>query len=148
MIQQATLENLDELVELFDLYRIFYKKESNKEFAKTFLLDRLQNKESIVFIAYIGKEAVGFTQLYPLYSSARMEKNWILNDLYVKEEARKAGIGESLIKKAFSFAKENGAVFVQLSTAVDNYTAQSLYKKIGFELQEPDNKFLLFKKTV
>lgn len=146
MICRATLEQLDDLGALFDAYRVFYKQESDLIRSKAFILDRLQNKESIVFMAFEEDKAVGFTQLYPKYSSARAVKNWILNDLYVHPEYRKTGYGEQLIEAAMSFAKSEGAVFVQLETQVDNSTAQSLYQKLGFQLQEPDTEFLLYKR--
>lgn len=146
MVVQASISQLDDVVELFDLYRIFYKKESDKVGAKAFLTDRLLNKESIVFIYYDENEPVGFTQLYPKYSSARMVRNWILNDLYVKPSHRCRGIAESLIARALVFGKEQYAAFVQLETQIDNFTAQRVYEKMGFELQGPDEEFILYKK--
>ena len=43
------------------------------------------------------------------------------------------------------FAKKEGAKYVELSTAIDNYTAQSLYTAIGFEKQEPDKNFISYR---
>ena len=108
-------------VEIIELDEYGYKKESDIELAKQFIQTRLENNESVIFVA-VGSEQtkpVGFTQLYPTYSSVRVVKNWILNDLYVDKEYRKQGIGEKLIAAAMNFAKENNAKFVQLSTAVD-----------------------------
>jgi ribosomal protein S18 acetylase RimI-like enzyme len=87
---------------------------------------------------------VGFTQLYPAYSSVRAVKYWILNDLYVEADHRKKGIGESLIKAAMDFAKKDGATFMELSTAIDNYTAQTLYENIGFEKQKTDDGYFTY----
>ena len=71
-------------------------------------------------------------------------RNWILNDLYVDARYRKKGIGEKLIKTAMEFAKADGAKFVELSTAADNYTAQSLYETIGFDKQMPETDFFTY----
>lgn len=133
--------------DLFDKYRVFYKQQSDIELAKNFIQARLDNDESVVFVAMVDEKSkpVGFTQLYPKYSSAGAVKNWILNDLYVDKEYRKQGIGEKLIKTAMNFAKENNATFVELSTAVDNYTAQSLYEQIGFEKQNPETDFYTYR---
>jgi ribosomal protein S18 acetylase RimI-like enzyme len=68
-----------------------------------------------------------------------------LNDLYVDEVYRKQGIGEKLIKTAMDLAKANGSTFVQLETAVDNYTAQHLYENIGFVKKANDEDFFLYK---
>lgn len=146
VIIKATLKELDDLVGLFDAYRVFYKKESALALGREFLKARLERNESHIFIAYRGSVPAGFTQLYPKYSSARLVQNWILNDLYVAEDFRRLGIGEQLIEEAMLFAKQQGADFVQLETQVENLTAQALYDKVGFELQKPDQEFLLFKK--
>jgi ribosomal protein S18 acetylase RimI-like enzyme len=133
------------VVGLFNQYRIFYGKFSDLGMAKAFINARLENNESVIFVALDENQPVGFTQLYPKYSSVRLVKNWILNDLFVNPEYRKQGIGETLIKTAMNFAKGQGAVYVQLETAVDNFTAQSLYEQIGFVKQGTDEEFLLYK---
>lgn len=146
-IKQIDLTETNLVVGLFNQYRIFYNQFSDIGMAKAFLDERLQHNESIIFVATDSntQEAIGFTQLYPKYSSVRLTKNWILNDLYVDENYRKQGIGEKLIKAAMGFAKTQGATFVQLETAVDNYTAQHLYESIGFVKQENDSEFFLYK---
>jgi ribosomal protein S18 acetylase RimI-like enzyme len=137
------------VTDLFDKYRMFYKQPSDITLAQNFIQDRLENNESIIFVAVVKNDdnetPVGFTQLYPDYSSVRAIRNWILNDLYVDTGFRKQGIGETLIKSAMEFAKKEGAKYLELSTAVDNYTAQSLYTAIGFEKQEPDKNFISYR---
>lgn len=137
------------VIDLFDKYRIFYQQPSDRDLADNFINNRLDNNESIIFVALEKKDGInipiGFTQLYPMYSSVRAVKNWILNDLYVDATERRKGVGEILIRAAMEFAKENGAIFVQLETAVDNYTAQSLYESIGFVKQQPDLNFIIYR---
>ncbi|RZK43881.1 MAG: GNAT family N-acetyltransferase [Pedobacter sp.] len=148
IIIKRVKENESNLVSaLFNQYRIFYKQLSDIGMAKAFIEERLVNNESVIFVA-LNQETekpVGFTQLYPIYSSRMMSKNWILNDLYVDEDHRQQGIGADLIKTVMQFAKMQGCSYVQLQTAVDNYSAQSLYESIGFEKQEEDKEFLLYK---
>ena len=148
MIIVGTLDNLSDLVGLFDQYRVFYKKDSDLEGATKFLSERINNQQSVIYIYYANNIAVGFTQLYPKYSSARMVRNWILNDLFVLEEYRKSGIATQLINQAIEFAKSKNANFVQLETQVDNFVAQKLYQQLGFELQAPDEEYLLYKKSI
>jgi ribosomal protein S18 acetylase RimI-like enzyme len=132
IIRQATCNDLEALVDLFDQYRIFYKQKSNTEGAKEFLEERLKREESVIFIAYNDQDPAGFTQLYPLFSSVNMHRTWILNDLYVNENVRGKGIGEALLKKVIKFAEETGAKGLSLETGEDNRIAQKLYEKIGF----------------
>ena len=148
-IRRIDKKEVELVVHLFDQYRVFYKKASDIELAQKFLSDRLNNNESVIFVAFdeLNDETipVGFTQLYPKFSSGRAEKNWILNDLYVDYNFRKRGIGEALIKHAMHFANNDGAKFVELSTAVDNYTAQKLYENVGFKKMLPDDQFYSYR---
>jgi ribosomal protein S18 acetylase RimI-like enzyme len=144
-IKQINLSEANLVIGLFDKYRVFYKKDSDVGLAERFIKTRLANNESVIFVALDGELPVGFTQLYPKYSSVSTVKNWILNDLYVESNYRKQGIGEALIKTAMDFAKGDGAIYMQLETAVDNYIAQSLYEEIGFQKQEPDTAYFLYR---
>jgi len=141
-ILKATVNDIDSLVELFDLYRIFYHQNSNINGAKEFIKDRLSNEESVIFIAFDANNPIGFVQLYPSFSSVSMKRTWVLNDLYVRESVRGNGFGEKLIKEALSFAEETGAKGVLLETNIENVTAQRLYEKIGFTKET--NHFYFF----
>lgn len=144
-IKRINLSEAAKVIGLFDKYRVFYKKDSDIGLAEKFIKTRLDNNESVILVALDGNLPVAFTQLYPKYSSVSAVKNWILNDLYVEPGYRKQGIGEALIKTAMDFAKSDGATYVQLETALDNYAAQSLYEGIGFQKQEPDAEFFLYR---
>jgi GNAT superfamily N-acetyltransferase len=136
IVKQASLSDLDDIVPLFDLYRQFYGKESNEPQVHDFLLGRFNQGESTIFIAYLGKEPVGFTQLYPSFSSVSLARIFILNDLYVIAHGRKQGVAKSLIESAKAYAQTLGAITLTLSTAVTNETAQKLYQSTGWERDE------------
>ncbi|MEH7120937.1 GNAT family N-acetyltransferase, partial [Neobacillus vireti] len=116
--------------------RMFYKQESDLERAEQYLRERISREESVAFMAFDGDQPLGFVQLYPSFSSVSMMRSWILNDLYVKREARGSGVGEKLLKSAIEFAKETEAKGLFLETANDNINAQRLYEKIGFIKEE------------
>lgn len=141
-IQKATLNDLDSLSKLFDLYRIFYQQKSDLSGAREFIRERLNNKESVVFIAFYENKPIGFVQLYPSFSSVSMKRTWVLNDLYVSESVRGKGFGEKLIEKAITFAKDTGAKGILLETNIENVTAQRLYERIGFTKET--NHFYFF----
>ena len=141
-ILRATSNELDDLAELFDLYRVFYEQKSDLSGAKEFIKERLNNEESVVFIAFDENDPIGFVQLYPTFSSVSMKRTWVLNDLYVKEIARGKGFGEKLLHKAITFAEKTGAKGVSLETDKENVNAQSLYEKVGF-IREA-NHFYIF----
>lgn len=133
----------DLVMTLFDQYRVFYKQTSDLALARSFLRERLDQNQSVLFLCVNSdsKEPLGFTQLYPVFSSMRASKNWILNDLYVVPEQRGKGIGRRLIGTALDFARQEGASWIQLSTATDNLTAQGLYEAVGFKRLQPDPAF-------
>ena len=137
-IYQATIKDLEGTAHLFNLYRMFYNQDSDIEGAKTYINERLEKKDSIIFVVKDNEEFLGFTQLYPIFSSISMKRTWILNDLYVDAKARKLGVGELLLNTAKGFAVETGAKSLSLSTAVDNFSAQRLYEKLGYDR---DNDF-------
>ncbi|GGG42697.1 GNAT family N-acetyltransferase [Bizionia arctica] len=138
-ILKAQIEHLENLTPLFDGYRVFYEQDSDVVRSKQFLFERLKNKDSIIFIAYLENIAVGFTQLYPLFSSVTMESMYLLNDLYVDGNNRGKGIGEALINKSKTYCKENNLKGLAIQTAFDN-PAQHLYQRLGFR-KDPDLHF-------
>jgi GNAT superfamily N-acetyltransferase len=129
----AELEHLDLLVPLFDAYRQFYRQPSDPARAHSFLQDRLQNRQSVIFLAFANGEPVGFTQLFPSFSSGALAPILILNDLFVKPEARRLGVGSALLDAAARHARTIGAVRLTLSTEITNIPAQSLYEKAGWK---------------
>lgn len=131
-IYQATIGDLEGVSNLFNLYRVFYQQTSDIEGAMIYIKKRLESKDSVIFVVKDQQKYVGFTQLYPTFSSISMKKAWILNDLYVDAEARKQGIGEMLLHKARDYAIATDAKSISLSTAPDNYFAQRLYEKHGY----------------
>ncbi len=128
----ASLNNLQALIPLFDGYRLFYKQASNRRAVQNFLTERFHEKDSVILIALDEKgNGLGFTQLYPSFSSVFMQRVYILNDLFVYEKARGQGIGEALMERAKQFAREMGSKGLTLETAIDN-PAQELYKRLGW----------------
>jgi len=139
LIKRATTNDLPQLSKLFDLYRIFYRKGSDIEEAKIFLEARITNNESVIFVAEEEKKLLGFTQLYPLFSSTRMKRIWLLNDLFVSNDHRGKGISKQLIGKAKELAKETQAAGVSLETEKTNIVGNNLYPSAGFVLNETNN---------
>ncbi len=135
-IRKATLKDIDQLSELFNLYRMFYRQTPNVPACRHFLQERLKNNESVIFIAIKEGKIDGFIQCYPLFSSVSLENTWLLNDVYVRETERKHGIGRLLLDEAKKFGKETGAAWLLLQTANDNYIAQIVYEKNGWERME------------
>lgn len=131
-IKRATLQDLETIVPLFDQYRVFYKQESDVEGARQFLTKRITKNESVIFLALDeNNQGIGFTQLFPIFSSETMQRTYILNDLFVTAEVRGKGIGEAILNTAKQFAIQEGSKGLTLETDFDN-PAQKLYERMGW----------------
>lgn len=132
IISRAGPADLDALALLFDAYRQFYAQASDVPRARDWLRSRLRVGESVVLLARRGGALVGFVQLYPMFSSVRTAKTWILNDLYVEAAARRGGVARALLDAAATFAREDGAAGISLETTRDNAAARALYRAAGW----------------
>lgn len=142
-IRRATPADVDLVAPLFDAYRQFYACSPDLELARRFLGERLERGESVVFVAVVDGTGVGFTQLYPTFTSIGANRAWILNDLYVSPAARRQGVGRQLMDAARRFAEEAGAAWLELATARDNDRAQALYRGCGYKKDEVYDRFKL-----
>ena len=132
-IIEAKSNHIKQVGKLFDLYRQFYKYDSNLIESTNYIKDKIDNKESKIFIAINDNDsAVGFVQLYETHGSLDLGKILILYDLYVKKDHRKKNIGRQLMLKSHEYAKQIGVKRIQLSTATDNFIGQSLYESLGY----------------
>lgn len=139
-IRKANLADLSKLAALFDQYRVFYQKETDIRSAETFLEERIINKESVIFIAELeDQSSAGFTQLYPVFSSTRMKRLWLLNDLYVNVDYRGQGISKMLIDAAKNLCKETQGCAITLETEKSNLIGNQLYPSVEFKLSKDHN---------
>jgi len=131
-IRRASLDDLPLLVPLYDGYRQFYRQPSDPGLAERFLRDRLLHGDSVIFLAEDPSGSLGFTQLYPIFSSVSARPAWVLNDLFVAPGARQGGVGRALLERARAHGIETGARWLSLSTGRDNSAAQRLYESLGW----------------
>jgi len=131
-VRRATADDLDALAPLFDAYRRFYRQPGDLPRARAWLADRLARHESVVLLAERDGAAAGFTQLYPVFSSVRTARTWLLNDLFVAERARRTGVARRLLDAAARFARDDGAAGLMLETTRDNAPARALYRAAGW----------------
>jgi len=136
-IKIAEITDLDNLYELNKLFGNETTKEKIKELIKT-------NDREIICIIYEGYRAVGFCSGLIVrsvcYNSGRMD----IESLYVREEFRRKGIGEALIKFIEKEAIAKDIHHFHIITDENNFKAIKLYKKTGFM----DTGEILLDKTI
>jgi ribosomal protein S18 acetylase RimI-like enzyme len=132
----ADSSSISKLANLFNQYRIFYGEETDIQAATSFLKSRFNNKDSVILIALENFQMGGFIQLYPSFSSVGMQKIWILNDLFVDTDFRRQNVARNLMEAARKYAKETGALRIDLATQISNIFAQNLYESMGYTKNE------------
>ena len=132
-IIKAKKENYKEVGFLFNLYRQFYKYKTEIKKSTKYIKERISKKESTIFLCYCDKEPAGFVQLYETFDSLNINKKLVLYDLYVKKEFRQIGIGKSLMNIAKKFGHKKKIKLIELSTAITNKKAQSLYESLEYK---------------
>jgi ribosomal protein S18 acetylase RimI-like enzyme len=136
-IRLANINDIEALAVLFDQYRQFYEQTPNIALAKTFIAERLNKQDSVIFVAENSEDdLIGFCQIYPSFCSVAAAKIGVLYDLFVDTTARKTGAGRALILAAHEYAAKNGMARLDLSTAKNNLAAQALYESLGWERDE------------
>lgn len=143
-IYYATADDLPQIVPLFEGYLQFYGRQQSDKEISIFLNKRLVNEESIILLAKHNDEVIGFTQLYPNFSSLSLKRYYVLNDLFVVKSSRELGAARALMEEAFAFCEQAGAAYVSLETHPDNIPAKKLYEDIGMTR---DDEYLHYVKT-
>jgi GNAT superfamily N-acetyltransferase len=134
VVRPAAAADLEALVPLFDGYRQFYGQPQDLPLARAFLAERLALIDTVIFLAELDDAAVGFTHLFPIFSSTRCRGLWLLNDLFVAPEARGHGVARALLRAAEAYARSTGACGLELATAHTNTPAQRLYESLGWQM--------------
>jgi GNAT superfamily N-acetyltransferase len=125
----------DELLPLISDYQRFYgvgqpDDERNRRFFARFLGD---SPAGSFLGARRHDDLVGYACLYYAASSVEAQEIIIMNDLFVVDGQRGAGVGRSLIEATVAVAERRGVGIVRWSTALDNRRAQRLYEQMGAE---------------
>ena len=138
-VREAKLSDLENLSDLFNSYRMFYGKKSDIKVANEFLRSRIENKDSKIFVCDLNNELSGFVQLYPIFSSTRVSKYWLLNDLFVDIEKRGKGYSKLLIDRSKELVIESKACGMMLETEKSNDIGNMLYPSTGFKKNKLSN---------
>jgi ribosomal protein S18 acetylase RimI-like enzyme len=82
-----------------------------------------------------GGEPDGVCQVRFRWSVWKTTEDCWLEDLYVREAARRGGLGQALVEAALAGAKQRGCRRIELDVNEDNAAALALYRACGFTLE-------------
>ena len=83
----------------------------------------------------VEDEAAGVCQVRFRWSVWKSAEDCWLEDLYVRETARRSGLGRALVEAALERARERGCRRIELDVNEDNSAARALYEACGFHAE-------------
>ncbi len=99
-------------------------------------LKEQEDGKRIVLLACDGAKLVGYVHLnfFPQYAPFLRLSIPEIQDLFVHPDARRQGIGQSLVRACEDVAKERGATDIGIGVGVSGQfgTAQRLYAQLGY----------------
>lgn len=123
---------LDEFLPLVAGYQRFYGAEPDVERNRRFFSRFLHPSDvGLLLGAWVNERLAGFATLYWFFSSTKAVDSVLMNDLFVREDVRGAGIGRALIDGAIGEARRRGAAHLEWYTSPDNLVAQRLYDSLA-----------------
>ena len=83
----------------------------------------------------VDGDAAGVCQIRFRWSVWKTAEDCWLEDLYVREDARRSGLGRALVEAALDRARERGCRRIELDVNEDNAAARALYEACGFHTE-------------
>jgi GNAT superfamily N-acetyltransferase len=132
--EAATSKDLPQLVELlgqlFEQEAEFTPNAAKQEAALKLIFANPSYGK--LFVAKDGSRVVAMASMLYTVSTAEGGKAALFEDLVVRSEYRKQGIGGRLLEYVISQARAEGVLRLTLLTDMQNERAQVLYRKLGF----------------
>jgi ribosomal protein S18 acetylase RimI-like enzyme len=118
----------------FDPQRFMMIEGNIEEGYGRWLARETKNERAIVIVAELESAIVGYA-----YATLQ-DRDWmmlldacgVVQDIWVDEPARRAGVAKMLLEDVFRRFREKGAPRVVLSTAAKNEGAQKFFEAVGF----------------
>jgi ribosomal protein S18 acetylase RimI-like enzyme len=101
------------------------------------LIEGLRNHpKSVVLLAREGEVFVGLLTAFENFSTFTVQPMINIHDVIVLKDRRGRGIGRQLMNAVIAEAEKRKCSRITLEVRKNNFTAQNLYKSLGFEEAE------------
>ena len=94
-------------------------------------------------IAIDGASPVGYAIFYPNFSSFRGQMGLYLEDIYIREQHRRSGLGEAMLREIARLALTRGFERIDFMVLDWNTSAIRFYEKLG-AVRDPDERHFKF----
>ena len=144
-IRPVKPEDCDSIVQLFqeldehhrENLPSFFQSPDQPFRTRKFLTSRLDDVNATLFLAEL-KEIVGFVSV-KLFESPSIpifvpQTRASISDIYVHSDFRREGLAKSMMLRAEGWAKEHGAVGMDLTVYEFNGGARQLFKEMGYSV--------------
>jgi GNAT superfamily N-acetyltransferase len=131
-VRRATRADSSEIVELIVGLAKFEHLEAPNSSAKIRLVrDIFEKKLAEVFVASKGNTLVGYVLYFYTYSSFLARPTLYLEDIFIRNDSRRTGIGRALFMRCVREAKRLGCGRMEWSVLTWNRKAINFYEGIG-----------------
>lgn len=107
------------------------------------LLDVLFGENAFVqsLIAFDDEMPIAYAIFFPFFSSFRGRRGIYLEDIYIKPDFRRFGLGKKILHEIAKIGKAHGGLRIDFQVLKDNSLAQNFYKKLGAVCNEDETHF-------
>lgn len=139
-IRRATVEDLERLQPLYDGQLRYMAVCQPREYRAvrqdgTFIQSEIEAEQGCVLLAEENGTVQGFVSIVLedcVEKAHRVPQRYgELENIYVREECRRQGVGTALFQAAWTWARAGGAGSMHLMTLAENTRAQSFYESMG-----------------
>ncbi|MBM7705084.1 ribosomal protein S18-alanine N-acetyltransferase [Metabacillus iocasae] len=118
---------LMEMEDIDDVVEIEHQSFATPWSREAFYNELVNNQFSTYIVMEENEKVVGYCGTWIVVDEAH------ITNIALLPAYRGKGLGELLLNNVINLVKEMGAISMTLEVRISNYTAQSLYRKLGFE---------------
>ena len=139
-IRRATAEDLERLQPLYDGQLRYMAVCQPREYRAVrqdgaFIRSEIEAEQGCVLLAEENGAVLGFVSVTTADTGEKAhrvpQRYGELENIYVREECRRTGVGTALFRAAWDWARAGGAASMHLMTLAENTRAQSFYESMG-----------------
>lgn len=150
IIREAKREDASLLLDFIRKIAIFDKSLSSVEATKQRLVNQLFGSHPAAFVLFaeIEGKIVGYALYFLTFSSFLARSGVWLDDLYVDENARGHGVGQTLLTHLARIAHKRGYGRIELVAADDNVKALTFYQRHGAKVRKTERVLRLDRSAI